>query len=107
MKINCLCVTCFSNSLPSSSITGQRRYGGPPPGWEGPAPSHREITVCKLPKEWFEDKLIPLLTQFGKIYEMRLMIDNITGWTRNYCFVKYCNAEDNENAQKKLNGYVN
>lgn len=40
---------------------GQRRYGGPPPGWDGPAPERgSEIFVGKLPRDLFEDELVPL-----------------------------------------------
>lgn len=39
---------------------GQRRYGGPPPGWEGPPPERgSEIFVGKLPRDLFEDELVP------------------------------------------------
>lgn len=40
---------------------GQRRYGGPPPDWEGPPPERgSEIFVGKLPRDLFEDELVPL-----------------------------------------------
>lgn len=40
---------------------GQRRYGGPPPGWDGPPPERgSEIFVGKLPRDLFEDELVPL-----------------------------------------------
>lgn len=40
---------------------GQRRYGGPPPDWDGPLPERgSEIFVGKLPRDLFEDELVPL-----------------------------------------------
>ena len=40
---------------------GQRRYGGPPPAWDGPPPERgSEIFVGKLPRDLFEDELVPL-----------------------------------------------
>ena len=83
-------------------FSGQRRYGGPPPEWDGEAPTHREISISKVPDDYYEDKLVPLLSKFGKIYELRVMIDNITGHTRNFAFVKYCDAEENEAAMHKI-----
>lgn len=82
-------------------ISGQRCYG-PPPDWEGEAPGHREISVSKIPTDWYEDRLVPIFSKFGKLYQLRIMIDNVTGLTRHFCFVKYCSAEDNERALWKL-----
>ena len=83
---------------------GQRKYGGPPPGWEGPPPTHREISVSRVPNDWYEDKLVPLLSKFGRIYELRILIDNVTGFTRNFCFVRYCDQEENDDAMEKIDG---
>lgn len=50
---------------PSSSLdtqeNGQRKYGGPPPGWDAAPPERGcEIFIGKLPRDLFEDELIPL-----------------------------------------------
>ncbi|XP_061665857.1 RNA-binding protein 47 isoform X6 [Syngnathoides biaculeatus] len=46
---------------------GQRRYGGPPPGWDGPPPERgSEIFVGKLPRDLFEDELVPLCEKVGR-----------------------------------------
>ncbi|XP_030631572.1 APOBEC1 complementation factor isoform X2 [Chanos chanos] len=84
---------------------GQRRYGGPPPGWEGPPPERgSEIFVGKLPRDLFEDELVPLCEKFGKIYEVRMMMD-FNGNNRGYAFVTFSNKQEAKNAMKQLNNY--
>uniref|UniRef100_A0A8D0GRN2 APOBEC1 complementation factor n=1 Tax=Sphenodon punctatus TaxID=8508 RepID=A0A8D0GRN2_SPHPU len=84
---------------------GQRKYGGPPPGWEGPPPERGcEIFIGKLPRDLFEDELIPLCENIGKIYEMRMMMD-FNGNNRGYAFVTFCNKQEAKNAIKQLNNY--
>ncbi|XP_038599965.1 APOBEC1 complementation factor isoform X2 [Tachyglossus aculeatus] len=84
---------------------GQRKYGGPPPGWEAAAPERGcEIFVGKLPRDLFEDELIPLCEKIGKIYEMRMMMD-FNGNNRGYAFVTFSNKQEAKNAIKQLNNY--
>lgn len=84
---------------------GQRKYGGPPPGWEGPQPSRGcEVFVGKIPRDLFEDELVPVFMKIGKIYELRLMMD-FSGSNRGYAFVMYTNREDSKKAVKQLNNY--
>uniref|UniRef100_A0AAY5KJE6 APOBEC1 complementation factor n=1 Tax=Esox lucius TaxID=8010 RepID=A0AAY5KJE6_ESOLU len=84
---------------------GQRRYGGPPPGWEGPPPERgSEIFVGKLPRDLFEDELVPLCEKFGKIYEVRMMMD-FNGNNRGYAFVTFTNKNEAKTAMKQLNNY--
>ncbi|XP_075054461.1 putative RNA-binding protein 46 isoform X2 [Mixophyes fleayi] len=55
---------------------GQRKYGGPPPGWEGPPPPRGcEVFVGKIPRDMYEDELVPVFDGAGKIYEFRLMME--------------------------------
>uniref|UniRef100_A0A8V0YQL6 RNA binding motif protein 46 n=1 Tax=Gallus gallus TaxID=9031 RepID=A0A8V0YQL6_CHICK len=55
---------------------GQRKFGGPPPGWEGPPPPRGcEVFVGKIPRNIYEDELVPLFERAGKIYELRLMME--------------------------------
>ncbi|XDV44998.1 hypothetical protein PO909_013186 [Leuciscus waleckii] len=84
---------------------GQRRYGGPPPGWEGPPPERgSEIFVGKLPRDLFEDELVPLCEKFGSIYEVRMMMD-FNGNNRGYAFVTFSTKQEAKNAMKQLNNY--
>ncbi|XP_043839080.1 APOBEC1 complementation factor isoform X2 [Dromiciops gliroides] len=84
---------------------GQRKYGGPPPGWDAAPPERGcEIFVGKLPRDLFEDELIPLCEKFGKIYEMRMMMD-FNGNNRGYAFVTFSNKQEAKNAIKQLNNY--
>uniref|UniRef100_A0A3B4WRR0 APOBEC1 complementation factor n=1 Tax=Seriola lalandi dorsalis TaxID=1841481 RepID=A0A3B4WRR0_SERLL len=84
---------------------GQRRYGGPPPSWDGPPPERgSEIFVGKLPRDLFEDELVPLCEKFGKIYEVRMMMD-FNGNNRGYAFVTFSTKQEARAAMKQLNNY--
>uniref|UniRef100_A0A1A8URP5 APOBEC1 complementation factor n=1 Tax=Nothobranchius furzeri TaxID=105023 RepID=A0A1A8URP5_NOTFU len=84
---------------------GQRRYGGPPPSWDGPPPERgSEIFVGKLPRDLFEDELVPLCEKFGQIFEVRMMMD-FNGNNRGYAFVTFSNKQEAKTAMKQLNNY--
>lgn len=105
---------------------GQRIYGGPPPEWSGVPPSKGcEIFVGKVPRDCYEDELVPVFTQVcetlfshwflfckcficvfqvAPIYELRLMMD-FSGSNRGFCFVRYTNREDAKRAVRMLNNY--
>lgn len=57
----------------------------------------------KIPKEVFEDELILLFEKSGKIYDLRLMMDPMTGTNRGYAFVTYTTKEEAEQAHKDVN----
>ena len=62
-------------------VNGQRHYG-PPSNWTGPPPSRgSEVFVGKIPRDCFEDELVPIFERVGYIYEMRLMME-YTGQNR-------------------------
>lgn len=83
---------------------GQRKYG-PPPNWNGPPPPKGcEVFVGKLPRQIFEDELVPIFSKVGKIYELRLMMD-FSGSNRGYAFVTYTKRDDAAAAIRELNGY--
>lgn len=86
--------------------TGQRKYGGPPPGWEGPAPGNGcEVFCGKIPKDMFEDELIILFEKSGKIWDLRLMMDPMTGTNRGYAFITYTTKEEALQATKDLDNH--
>ncbi|XP_027051803.1 APOBEC1 complementation factor-like isoform X3 [Pocillopora damicornis] len=89
---------------PIRQFNGQRRYG-PPPSWDAPPPPRGcEVFVGKVPRDLYEDELVPVFETFGKIYEVRLMMD-FNGQNRGYAFVVYTNKEDAKKSVKALNNY--
>ncbi|XP_018580131.1 heterogeneous nuclear ribonucleoprotein Q isoform X1 [Anoplophora glabripennis] len=86
--------------------TGQRKYGGPPPGWEGPSPgSGCEVFCGKIPKDMYEDELIPLFEACGNIWDLRLMMDPMTGTNRGYAFVTFTSRDAAQLAVQKLDNH--
>uniref|UniRef100_UPI00358F8845 RNA-binding protein 47-like n=1 Tax=Myxine glutinosa TaxID=7769 RepID=UPI00358F8845 len=84
---------------------GQRKYGGPPPEWKGVAPQRGcEVFVGKIPRDLFEDELVPVLEMAGRLYELRLMMD-FDGKNRGYAFAMYTNKQDARRAVHELNNY--
>uniref|UniRef100_A0A674AMV7 Probable RNA-binding protein 46 n=1 Tax=Salmo trutta TaxID=8032 RepID=A0A674AMV7_SALTR len=72
---------------------GQRKFGGPPPGWDGPPPPRGcEVFVGKIPRDMYEDELVPVFERAGRIYEFRLMME-FSGENRGYAFVMYTTRE--------------
>ncbi|XP_046738996.1 heterogeneous nuclear ribonucleoprotein R isoform X1 [Diprion similis] len=86
--------------------TGQRKYGGPPPGWEGPTPGNGcEVFCGKIPKDMYEDELIPLFEKCGMIWDLRLMMDPMTGSNRGYAFITFTNREAAQQAVRELDNH--
>lgn len=82
--------------------TGQRKYGGPPPNWEGNTPGNGcEVFCGKIPKDMYEDELIPLFEKCGKIWDLRLMMDPMTGTNRGYAFVTFTSRDSASNAVRE------
>ncbi|XP_075874103.1 heterogeneous nuclear ribonucleoprotein Q isoform X2 [Nelusetta ayraudi] len=86
--------------------TGQRKYGGPPPesvhsGTQPPIGT--EIFVGKIPRDLFEDELVPLFEKAGPIWDLRLMMDPFSGLNRGYAFVTFCTKEAAQQAVKLCN----
>ncbi|KAJ8254731.1 hypothetical protein GJAV_G00196580 [Gymnothorax javanicus] len=70
-------------------VNGQRKYGGPPPDWTGPVPGPGcEVFISQIPRDVYEDKLIPLFQSVGPLYEFRLMM-NFSGQNRGFAYAKY------------------
>jgi len=84
---------------------GQRIYGGPPPNWTGPQPDKGTEVYCyRIPRDCFEDELVPVFSSVGNIYELRLMIE-FSGTNRSYCYVRYTTEEEAREAINRLNNY--
>ncbi|XP_063685163.1 APOBEC1 complementation factor-like isoform X3 [Bolinopsis microptera] len=88
---------------PISQTNGQRKYG-PPPDWKGCPPKGAEVFVGKIPRDVYEDELVPLFSRHGRIYEMRLMMD-FNGNNRGYAFVVFSTKKEAQNAVRMLNNY--
>lgn len=85
------------------SHAGQRKYGGPPPNWEGGTPGNGcEVFCGKIPKDMYEDELIPLFEKCGKIWDLRLMMDPMTGTNRGYAFVTFTSRDAACNAVREV-----
>ncbi|KAI1291943.1 APOBEC1 complementation factor [Halotydeus destructor] len=84
---------------------GQRKYG-PPPGWGGRKPPGKgsEIFIGKIPRDCYEDELVPVFARIGPIYDLRLMMD-FSGSNRGYAFLSYCEAEHARIAVQELDNY--
>ncbi|NWZ08954.1 DND1 protein, partial [Agelaius phoeniceus] len=79
-------------------INGQRRYGGPPPGWVGgPPPAGTEVYIARLPQDIYEDTLIPLFGSVGRLYEFRLMM-TFSGLNRGFAYARYASRQDARSA---------
>jgi hypothetical protein len=52
-----------------------------------------EVYCYRIPRDYFEDKLVPVFAAVGRIYELRLMIE-FSGTHRTYCYVRYCEERD-------------
>jgi len=55
---------------PLKQENGQRRYG-PAPDWKDAPPGRGcEVFIGKLPRDCFENELVPVFERFGRIYEV-------------------------------------
>ncbi|XP_074771938.1 dead end protein homolog 1 [Athene noctua] len=86
-------------------INGQRRYGGPPPGWVGdPPPAGTEVFIGKLPQDMYENVLIPLFQSVGRLYEFRLMM-TFSGLNRGFAYAKYSSRRGAKEAIAAFNKF--
>ena len=85
----------------------QRTYGGPPPNWTGSAPTNQcQVFVGKVPKQIFEDELVPLFEKTGRIYEMRIMMEGAPSIiSRGFAFVVFTTPAEARRAERQLDNY--
>ena len=69
-----------------------------------PREAQRYIFVGKIPHDCFEDELVPVLEQAGKIYELWLKVD-FSGLNRGCAFVVYSNPAEAKKCVKLFNNY--
>jgi Q family heterogeneous nuclear ribonucleoprotein R len=82
---------------------GQRLYG-PPIDNSLPIPQRgSEVFVGRLPRDCYEDELVPMFEKIGPIYQLRLMMD-FSGTNRGFAFVKYTNPLHAKEAAQSLDG---
>ena len=48
--------------------------------------------MTRIPRDCFEQELMPVFSRAGEIYEMRLMMDH-NGLNRGYAYVKFTNTQ--------------
>lgn len=61
---------------------------------------YSQIFVGKIPRDLFEDELVPLFEKAGPIWDLRLMMDPLSGLNRGYAFVTFCTKEAAQEAVK-------
>uniref|UniRef100_A0AAQ4Q7R2 RRM domain-containing protein n=1 Tax=Gasterosteus aculeatus aculeatus TaxID=481459 RepID=A0AAQ4Q7R2_GASAC len=89
-----------------TQVNGQRKYGGPPQVWDGPAPgAHCEVFISQIPRDTYEDLLIPLFSSVGPLWEFRLMM-NFSGQNRGFAYCKYGSPDVANEAIRLLHGYT-
>uniref|UniRef100_A0A3Q2FDA7 DND microRNA-mediated repression inhibitor 1 n=1 Tax=Cyprinodon variegatus TaxID=28743 RepID=A0A3Q2FDA7_CYPVA len=89
-----------------TQLNGQRKYGGPPEVWDGPPPGKCcEVFISHIPRDVYEDLLIPLFRSVGPLWEFRLMM-NFSGQNRGFAYAKYGTNALAMKAIQKLNGYM-
>lgn len=68
-----------------------------------------QVFVGKIPRDLYEDELVPLFESAGPIWDLRLMMDPLSGQNRGYAFITYCNKDDAQKAVKLVSsmaGYL-
>lgn len=85
-------------------VNGQRKLYHPSRAMYPPPPEGCEVFVGRLPRDLYEDELVPPFLSVGPIYELRTMM-NFSGTNRGFAFVNYYNRESALRAIKTLNNY--
>jgi RNA recognition motif-containing protein len=92
------------SGYPLVQENGQRKYG-PPPNWSSIEPDRScEVFIGKIPRDCFEDELVPLMERVGFLYEFRLMME-YSGYNRGYGFAMFTSRDDAKKAVNELNNY--
>lgn len=75
-------------------------------GWEGPPPgAHCEVYISQIPRDTYEDRLIPLFSCVGPLWEFRLMM-NFSGQNRGFAYAKFGSPALATSAIQMLHGHL-
>ena len=61
-----------------------------------------QVFCGRIPKDVFEYELIVLFEKCGTIWDLRLMMDPMTGYNRSFCFVTFIEKEGANEAVKQV-----
>lgn len=61
-----------------------------------------QVFIGKIPKDTFEDEIIPLVEECGPVWDLRLMMDPMTGFSRGYAFCTFVDRESAKVAVQKV-----
>lgn len=87
-----------------TQVNAQRIFG-PPRNWRGEQPARgSEVFVGNLPRNLYEDVLVPLFEHVGPIYMLRTMV-HLNRETKGYAFVTYATPEMANQAVSVFNNY--
>ncbi|XP_061582450.1 dead end protein 1 [Cololabis saira] len=105
-RVEALDVWLKATNTKVTQVNGQRKYGGPPEAWDGPTPGVRcEVFISQIPRDAYEDLLIPLFSSVGPLWEFRLMM-NFSGQNRGFAYAKYATAAVATDAIRLLHGHM-
>ena len=82
--------------------SGHRKYSSPEHKNSSSSVGGNEVFLCRIPREVFEDELLPLLELCGPVHQLRLMVDPLTGWTRGYGFCRFASRDAANRAVRRV-----
>lgn len=101
-------ISRFMTSRPNynlDQVNGQRIYKlGLDNEVTTPPQKGSEVYITRLPRDCYEDELVPLFETIGPIVRMRLIMD-FSGTTHGYGFVEYADPSTAKSAIKTLDGH--
>ncbi|XP_077298856.1 putative RNA-binding protein 46 [Arctopsyche grandis] len=94
-----------ATGCPLTQTNGERIFG-PPPNWRSFTPTRgSEVFIGKIPRDCYEDELVPVLNLAGPLYMLRLKMD-FSGHNRGFAFALYESPEVATSAVALLNKFA-